>query len=86
MITKTANSLPDTPLAIQFYYLLSYHCCYINREFSRELYYGLFHINIKTIYYCAFYILFLAMNYQAGVDPVAYEGNSSKIMFHEGNY
>ena len=30
MITEPANSLPDTPLAIQFYYLLSYRCCYIN--------------------------------------------------------
>ena len=30
MITETANALPDTPLSIQFYYLLSYRCCYIN--------------------------------------------------------
>ena len=30
MITETSNLLPDTPLAIQFYYLLSYSCCYIN--------------------------------------------------------
>ena len=30
MITEIANSLPDTPLAIQFYYLLSYRCCYTN--------------------------------------------------------